>query len=76
MKRIYKILIIAAMLFGISLVSSLEAEQLNTNSPKVIDFSNITLPSYKLAPNAKVTKEEESKDLSEKIEMCKEGKIP
>jgi len=74
MKRIYKVIIILTILFGILVIPSSKVQQLNADLPEVIDLSNTIIPSYKLPPGAKITKEEEIEGLSQRIERCREGK--
>lgn len=74
MKQTYKIIAIVSMIFIFSMLISFKLPSLKAEPPKIIDFSNITLPSYKLPDNAKITKEEEIKLLSQKLEDCKQGK--
>jgi len=76
MKKIYKVFTIVLLLSSILLLTSFKTWQVRAEPPKVKDLSNIVLPSYKLPPDTKVTREEEIKKLSERIEMCKGGKIP
>jgi len=74
MKKLYKIIVITAIIFAIFMPLTLKVPNLKAEPPKVIDLSNITLPLYKLPDNAKITKEELVRDLSKKLEMCREGK--
>lgn len=76
MKKLCKLILITLIFFGIFIPFTLKPKlaSLRAEPPKVIDLSNITLPSYKLPDNAKITKEELVRDLSKKLEMCREGK--
>jgi len=76
MSKTSKIFIIALIVFSILILTSLESMQFTNSAPKVIDLSNITLPSYKLPPNAKVTKEKIRDNLIKEIKMCREWNIP
>ena len=52
----------------------MERQNLKAEPPKVIDYSNITLPQRTLPSYAKVTKEEIVEKLTKRLEMCREGK--
>jgi hypothetical protein len=74
MKKTFKIFLLVAIIFGMLLSFSLEKQNLRAEPPKVIDYSNITLPRRTLPSTAKVTKEEIVEKLTKKLQMCKEGK--